>query len=211
MARTVKDPGERRSELLACAMRLFDEEGYDNVSVRAVARAAGVAPALAYHYFDSKEKLFDEAVRAYARRCADGFIALLEDRSLTLDEAVDRAVELAGTHDFPHAGAFHGGGAGALHDRLSLALCEEVRRRPADPEQPAQHGRRRCRRARGHDGLRLHRPRLGSGHAGCGGHVRRPALPRRAHRCIPLPASRLGIPPRRPRRGFIRPKVLNNV
>ena len=41
MARTVKDPGERRSELLACAMRLFDEEGYDNVSVRAVARAAG--------------------------------------------------------------------------------------------------------------------------------------------------------------------------
>ena len=115
MARTVKDPEERRSELLACAMRLFDEEGYDNVSVRAVARAAGVAPALAYHYFDSKEKLFDEAVRAYARRCADGFIA------------VDRAVELAGTHDFPHAGAFHGGGAGALHDRLSLALCEEVR------------------------------------------------------------------------------------
>ena len=49
MARTVKDPEERRSELLACAMRLFDEEGYDNVSVRAVARAAGVAPALAYH------------------------------------------------------------------------------------------------------------------------------------------------------------------
>lgn len=127
MARTVKDPEERRSELLACAMRLFDEEGYDNVSVRAVARAAGVAPALAYHYFDSKEKLFDEAVRAYARRCADGFITLLEDRSLTLDEAVDRAVELAGTHDFPHAGPFHGGGAGALHDRLSLALCEEVR------------------------------------------------------------------------------------
>ena len=82
MARTVKDPEERRSELLACAMRLFDEEGYDNVSVRAVARAAGVAPALAYHYFDSKEKLFDEAVRAYARRCADGFIALLEDMPL---------------------------------------------------------------------------------------------------------------------------------
>lgn len=49
MTRTVMDPGERRRELLACAMRLFAEEGYDNVSVRAVARAAGVAPGLAYH------------------------------------------------------------------------------------------------------------------------------------------------------------------
>ena len=52
MPRTVRDPEERRRELLACAMRLFAEEGYDNVSVRAVARAAGVAPGLAYHYFD---------------------------------------------------------------------------------------------------------------------------------------------------------------
>ena len=52
MTRTVMDPGERRRELLACAMRLFAEEGYDNVSVRAVARAAddlahNVSPQLA--------------------------------------------------------------------------------------------------------------------------------------------------------------------
>ena len=52
MPRIVKNPDERRRELLVTAMRLFAEEGYDNVSVRAVARAAGVAPGLAYHYFD---------------------------------------------------------------------------------------------------------------------------------------------------------------
>ena len=46
MTRTVKDPEERRRELLACAMRLFAEKGYDNVSVRAVAREAGVARVL---------------------------------------------------------------------------------------------------------------------------------------------------------------------
>lgn len=64
MARTVKDPEERRSELLACAMRLFDEEGYDNVSVRAVARAAGVAPALAYHTTSTPRR------SCSTRRCA---------------------------------------------------------------------------------------------------------------------------------------------
>lgn len=62
MTRTVMDPEERRRELLACAMRLFAEGGYDNVSVRAVARAAGVAPGLAYHYFDSKEGMFAEVI-----------------------------------------------------------------------------------------------------------------------------------------------------
>ena len=72
MPRTVRDPEERRRELLACAMRLFAEDGYDNVSVRAVARAAHVAPGLAYHYFDSKERLFAEAIEDYARRCAEG-------------------------------------------------------------------------------------------------------------------------------------------
>ena len=36
MPRIVKNPDERRRELLVTAMRLFAEEGYDNVSVVAV-------------------------------------------------------------------------------------------------------------------------------------------------------------------------------
>lgn len=128
MTRTVMAPGERRRELLACAMRLFAEEGYDNVSVRAVARAAGVAPGLAYHYFDSKERMFAEAIGDYARRCAEGICELLDKKDLPLDERLDRAVSLATDHaSFPHEAYFHAEGHGALHDRLSLAMCEAVR------------------------------------------------------------------------------------
>ena len=93
MTRTVKEPEERRRELLACAMRLFAEQGYDNVSVRAVARAAGVAPGLAYHYFDSKQALFSAAIEDYARRCAEGVCAVLDERGPSLDERLDRALE----------------------------------------------------------------------------------------------------------------------
>ena len=128
MTRTVMDPGERRRELLACAMRLFAEEGYDNVSVRAVARAAGVAPGLAYHYFDSKERMFAEAIGDYARRCAEGINAILDEEGPLLDERLDRAVSVAAGHSsFPHEAYFHAEGHGALHDRLSLAMCEAVR------------------------------------------------------------------------------------
>lgn len=128
MPRTVKDPEERRRELLATAMRLFAEEGYDNVSVRAVARAAGVAPGLAYHYFDSKQTLFSEAIEAYAQQCAAQINAVLDDRALALDEQLDRALALNTDHEaYPYASYFHAEGSGALHDRLSLGMCEAVR------------------------------------------------------------------------------------
>ena len=128
MPRTVKDPEERRRELLEFAMGLFAEEGYDNVSVRAVARAAGVAPGLAYHYFDSKERMFAAAIGHYAARCAEGACAILDDRALPLDEKVERCIGAMSDHAaFPHAAYFHAEGNGALHDRLSLAVCEEVR------------------------------------------------------------------------------------
>ncbi len=128
MPRTVKSPEERKRELLVTAMRLFADEGYDNVSVRAVARAAGVAPGLAYHYFDSKQNMFDAAIEEYSRRCSEGIIAILDDRSLSLDEKLDRAIEVGSDTDaFDYADYFHAEGNGALHDRLSLGMCEAVK------------------------------------------------------------------------------------
>ena len=127
MIKTVMNPEERRRELLTCAMKLFAEEGYDNVSVRAVARAAGVAPGLAYHYFDSKERIFAEAIEDYARRCAEGICELLDDNNLSLDEKLEQALEFGASDDYPYAAYFHAEDHGALHDRLSLAMCEAVR------------------------------------------------------------------------------------
>ena len=128
MVRTVKDPEERRRELLACAMRLFAEKGYDNVSVRAVAREAGVASGLAYHYFDSKQALFDAAIEEYARQCAERFCSIFSDRSLSLNEQLDLAFDLGTKREaFPYADFFHASEHGALHERLSLGICEAVR------------------------------------------------------------------------------------
>jgi AcrR family transcriptional regulator len=56
------------------ALRLFAEQGHQAVSVRQIAEAAGVSPALVLHHFGSKEGL-REAVDRYA---AAQFDALLE-------------------------------------------------------------------------------------------------------------------------------------
>ena len=128
MPRTVKDPEERKAELLDTAMRLFAEKGYDNVSVRSVAREAGGASGLAYHYFDSKQRLFDAAIGHYAERCSEGMRAALDDGALSLDEKIEGAIAAATEHAaFPHGSRLHAEGNGTLHDRLSLGICEAVR------------------------------------------------------------------------------------
>ena len=53
---------DRRRQLLDRAVELFAEHGYDELSMAAFARAAGISKPLLYHYFPSKQKLFEAAL-----------------------------------------------------------------------------------------------------------------------------------------------------
>lgn len=56
----------RRTEqrIVACARDLFADRGFERTTIRAVARSAGVDPALVMQYFGSKQELFGAAIRA---------------------------------------------------------------------------------------------------------------------------------------------------
>jgi AcrR family transcriptional regulator len=53
---------ERRRQLLDAGTALFAEQAYEEISMRDVARAAGVSKPLLYHYFRSKTELFKAAL-----------------------------------------------------------------------------------------------------------------------------------------------------
>lgn len=55
-------PTETRAAILRAARGLFAEKGYDRASVRAIARTAGVDPALVHHFYGNKEGLFIAAM-----------------------------------------------------------------------------------------------------------------------------------------------------
>ncbi|MDX6556744.1 MAG: hypothetical protein QOD86_2939, partial [Miltoncostaeaceae bacterium] len=64
--RTGRRPGdstETRDAILEAAREAFAADGYERTSLRGVARAAGVDPALVVHYFGSKPGLFEAAMR----------------------------------------------------------------------------------------------------------------------------------------------------
>jgi AcrR family transcriptional regulator len=81
-----------RSQLLAIATRMFAERGYEDTSIEAVLREAGVSRGSLYHHFASKEALFeavaeevetDVGARTLAAAAgADGPVAALRAGSL---------------------------------------------------------------------------------------------------------------------------------
>jgi AcrR family transcriptional regulator len=62
--RTRLVPEARRQQIVDSARTLFEERGYDAVSIGDVAAAAGVTRGLVHHYFGSKRELYLDAVSA---------------------------------------------------------------------------------------------------------------------------------------------------
>ena len=64
--RSGRRPGNQdtKQAILESARTVFAEAGYDKASVRAIAAAAQVDPALIHHYFGTKEKLFLAAMNS---------------------------------------------------------------------------------------------------------------------------------------------------
>ncbi|MGV0792127.1 TetR/AcrR family transcriptional regulator [Mycolicibacterium sp. XJ1819] len=60
-----RPPGtsDTRERILGNARELFARNGIDKTSIRAVAAAAGVDPALVHHYFGTKTQLFAAAIQ----------------------------------------------------------------------------------------------------------------------------------------------------
>jgi AcrR family transcriptional regulator len=87
VARIVKDAGERRDELLATALQLFLEHGYERTSVEQITSAVGVAKGTFYHYFTTKQDLLEQLVELFT---ADLFATGAAAMAATNGSAVEK-------------------------------------------------------------------------------------------------------------------------
>jgi AcrR family transcriptional regulator len=81
---------QTRSAIVAAALHLFRENGYDATTMRGIAAAAGVSTGNAYYYFASKEELIREF---YTRSLAEHALAARP----VLDAETEFAARLRGT------------------------------------------------------------------------------------------------------------------
>lgn len=80
MARTIaKDHDAKRDQIRRAAARVFARDGFDRASMAQLARECGVSKAALYHYYDGKDAILHDLLRAYlielrdrVRTAADG-------------------------------------------------------------------------------------------------------------------------------------------
>lgn len=82
-----------REQILDTAIRFFRKDGFDETTMRQVAREAGVALGLAYHYFPGKESL----VMAYYERVQQTHRAVVLEKLANTRTLRDRLVMLMQT------------------------------------------------------------------------------------------------------------------
>lgn len=64
----MRPPGRRpgnpdtHSDILSAAREVFGSVGYDRATIRTISQRAGVDPALIYHYFENKAKLYTTSI-----------------------------------------------------------------------------------------------------------------------------------------------------
>ncbi len=78
-----QSPGE--AAILAAGARLFAKQGFDGVSMRGVAKAAGVSKANIYHHFSSKDALYLAILQSSAAETAE-LVENLSDGTGCFDE-----------------------------------------------------------------------------------------------------------------------------
>ncbi len=103
--RNKRGEGERlREELLDAAVGLLSEAAHpDDVSIRAIARAAGVSPTAAYRHFEDRDDLVCEAVGACFAEFAEDML-----RATSRTEDPFERLRLAGRAYLDYAHAEHG-------------------------------------------------------------------------------------------------------
>lgn len=66
MCPKIVDHDRRRDELARRSWPAFAANGYERVTTRELARAIGISPGALYHYFPTKQELFEHTIRIMA-------------------------------------------------------------------------------------------------------------------------------------------------
>ncbi|WP_277408524.1 TetR/AcrR family transcriptional regulator [Lacrimispora xylanisolvens] len=74
------------SRIVECALKLFREEGYDNVTIQEICQNSKITKSTFYYHFPSKESLIEEFTEQTSRTTQENFaeIMALESNILQL-------------------------------------------------------------------------------------------------------------------------------
>lgn len=72
--RTIKNPDERRREIVMAATELFMEDGYEKTTIENIINKVGISKGGFYHYFPSKKEIFQECIASLSHSILNAYL-----------------------------------------------------------------------------------------------------------------------------------------
>jgi len=128
MTRIVKNPEERKQELIDVAERLFMEKGYEDTAVSDIVREINVGQGTFYHYFRSKEDILRAVAEKQVAPLAEEIsrIAKSDARPPHKLNAMMNSFLKANSSELGLMGLLHQKGNYLLHQKVEEILGERV-------------------------------------------------------------------------------------
>lgn len=85
--------GETREKIIKAATKVFFEHGYEETSVRMIQEEANVVTGSLYHFFPSKELLFEVVIERFLAGYSERIKEILENERSSIAECVEAFLE----------------------------------------------------------------------------------------------------------------------
>ena len=93
MARIIKEPEERKEELIDAAEELFIVKGYENTSINDIVDKVGVAKGLFYYYFKAKDEILNAISNKYVQYIGGRLKGIVENEEKNAVEKIHQIME----------------------------------------------------------------------------------------------------------------------
>lgn len=90
MSRIVKAPDVRRQELIEIALKQFLENGYEKTSVRSILKEADGEIGMFYHYFKSKNEIYEAALEDYNEKYIANLTEIVSSAGLSFKDKLNQ-------------------------------------------------------------------------------------------------------------------------
>jgi AcrR family transcriptional regulator len=124
MTRTIKEPEERRKELIDTAEQLFIAKGYEQTAISDIVKKVNVSQGAFYYYFESKEDVLVAVMEKKVALMEGDFLRIAERRDLDervkLNSMINCFISVS-TSGNPIHGYIHQAKNAALHKKLMKA------------------------------------------------------------------------------------------
>ncbi len=123
MARVVKKSSVRRAEIVQTAHDLFQTKGYEKATMQDVMDRLKIAKGTIYHYFKSKEELFEAVIEEIVDQSTEMMQTILEKSKGNALQKIRKLIEAGSVAEENSAilEQLHGPGNEAMHTRLLAA------------------------------------------------------------------------------------------